>query len=679
MFILDVIPTIRIPKTDIQILSYFSKEPLPAGALARVPLGSRKINALVVDSHDLEKQRIQIKQSRFQTKNISAVISKESVLNTSQLQLLKYLADYYIASPALFVSAILPGYLTNKKTPVTLSCHPRGNGLPAISLTPRFNDIPPDNLIPYFFKLPVTGNWQAGNPENILDPRFRGDDNHLPVLIKNDDRLNEYEEIISLHLSDGKQILFLVPELARVEYYENYFSGYNPLILTSELTPKRFFESWDKIRLGQAQFVIGTKIAIFANFQSLGAIIIDEEQSREYKSRDMLPYYNAKTVALKTAGLSGAKIFLGSAAPSLETYYKVKEKVYELSDSSSVVSRQSSVIVVDMRNELLDKNYSSLSYQLKNEIERVLSDQTKKAVLFVPRRGSQSFYFCADCKHIEKCPHCDAHLVYHALQKNILLCHHCGYRQEPSLLCSKCGGHNIKTFGAGTQKVAEELKKFFGVEALVLDSDTAQTFKAQQKIIERFRVGDAQILIGTQTLLGEPDMPEADLVGIISLDNLLYIPDYKISEQIFQTIRGLAAYAKRGAPFFWQTYTPENETIQNIALQDYEKFYEREITARKALRYPPFSRIIKVTIRDETLPKTEARSAKITRHLDSALKKTGVEYEILGPVPAYAPKIKNQYIFTVILKIFSAKQKDLNTAFAPIQNEITIDVDPAEV
>src|SRR3989344_5063440 len=591
MFILDVIPTIRIPKTDIQILSYFSKEPLPAGALARVPLGSRKINALVVDSHDLEKQRIQIKQSRFQTKNISAVISKEPVLNTSQLQLLKYLADYYIASPALFVSAMLPGYLINKKTPAAIA-----------PTTPSPNHAEP-------------------NQSSYL------------TIVTSEDKI-KYEKIISSRLSDGKQVLLLAPELARVKYYENYFAGYNPIILTSELTPKKFFEAWDKIRLGQARFVIGTKIAVFANFQSLGAIIIDEEQSREYKSRDMLPYYNAKTVALKTAELSGAEIFLGSSAPSLETYYKATEQ-YSVVRHPNIETASyplPAVSIVDMRNELLDKNYSSLSYQLKNEIARVLADKIKKAVLFVPRRGSQSFYFCADCKHIEKCPRCDAHLVYHAFSKNILLCHHCGYRQEPALLCSKCGGHNIKTFGAGTQKVAEELKKFFGVEALVLDSDTASNFKEQQKIIARFRGGDSQILIGTQTLLGEPDMPEADLVGIISLDNLLYIPDYKISEQIFQTVHGLAAYAKEGASFFWQTYTPENETIQNIALQNYEKFYEREMAERKTLRYPPFSRIIKVTIRDETLPKTEARSSKIAQYLESVLKKTGAEYEILGPV-----------------------------------------------
>ena len=655
MFILDVIPTIRIPKTDIQILSYFSKEPLPAGALVRVPLGSRKINALVVDSHDLEKQRIQIKQSRFQTKNISSVISKEPVLNATQLQLLRYLADYYIASPALFVSAILPGYLINKKTSMAID--------PA---TPSPSPEKPDQSS---YLTIVTSE------DRIKSAIFK------PTLISKDDRLKEYDKIISSHLSDGKQILLLVPELARVKYYENCFVKYNPTTLTSELTPKRFFESWDKIRLGQARFVIGTKIAVFANFQSLGAIIIDEEQSREYKSRDMLPYYNAKTVALKTAELSGARIFLGSAAPSLETYYKAIEQysVVGRPNIEAVSYQLLAISIVDMRNELLDKNYSSLSYQLKNEIERVLADKSKRAVLFVPRRGNQSFYFCADCKHIEKCPRCDAHLVYHALSKNILLCHHCGYRQEPALLCSKCGGHNIKTFGAGTQKVAEELKKFFGVSALVLDSDTASNFKEQQKIIARFRGGDSQILIGTQTLLGEPDMPEADLVGIISLDNLLYIPDYKISEQIFQTVHGLAAYAKEGASFFWQTYTPENETIQNIALQNYEKFYEREMAERKTLRYPPFSRIIKVTIRDETLPKTEARSSKIAQYLESALKKTGAEYEILGPVPAYAPKIKNQYIFTVILKIFSAKQKDLNEAFAPIQNEVTIDVDPENI
>src|SRR3989344_3901693 len=436
MFILDVIPTIRIPKTDIQILSYFSKEPLPAGALVRVPLGSRKINALVVDSHDLEKQRIRIKQSRFQTKNISSVISKEPVLNATQLQLLKYLADYYIASPALFVSAMLPGYLINKKTPITI-----------VPTTPFPIPAKPDQSS---YLTIVTSE------DRIKSAIFK------PTLINKDGRLKEYEKIISSHLSDGKQILLLVPELARVKYYENYFASYNPTTLTSELTPKKFFEAWDKIRLGQARFVIGTKIAVFANFHSLGAVIIDEEQSRDYKSRDMLPYYNAKTVALKTAELSGARIFLGSPAPSLETYYKATEQY-------SVVGRPNieaasyqllAVSIVDMRNELLDKNYSSLSYQLKNEIERVLTDKSKRVILFVPRRGSQSFYFCADCKHIEKCQRCDAHLVYHALQKNILLCHHCGYRQEPKLLCSKCGGHNIKTFGAGTQKVAEESKKF---------------------------------------------------------------------------------------------------------------------------------------------------------------------------------------------------------------------------
>src|SRR3990170_2166712 len=240
MFILDVIQTIRIPKTDIQILSYFSKEPLPAGALARVPLGSRKINALVVDSHDLEKQRIQIKQSRFQTKNISAVISKEPVLNTTQLQLLKYLADYYIASPALFVSAMLPGYLINKKTPAAIA-----------PTTPSPNHAEPNQSS---YLTIVTSE------DRVKSAIFK------PTLINKRDCLKEYEKIISSRLSDGKQVLLLAPELARVEYYENYFSGYNPLILTSELTPKRFFESWDKIRLGQTQIFISNKKSLFSKF-----------------------------------------------------------------------------------------------------------------------------------------------------------------------------------------------------------------------------------------------------------------------------------------------------------------------------------------------------------------------------------------------------------------------------
>lgn len=630
MFILDVIPAIRLPKTDIQLLSYFSKEPLPAGVLVRIALGSRKINAVVVNMHDLENQKMNIKGSRFQMKNISGVISREPVLNEKQLQLLKYLADYYIAFPTLFVAAMIPNYLINKKTSATLA--------------------------------PV----QPETKQSVVAK---------PLLIKKADRLKDYGRIIDSTLASGKQVLLLAPELAQVKYHEKYFAGQNPVILTSELTPKKNFEAWNLARTGEARFIIGTRVAVFTNFHSLGAIIIDEEQSAEYKSRDMLPYYNAKTIAFKTAELYGARVIMGSTAPSLETYARAKDNSYELMGNEAPLS----VFIIDMRNEFLDKNYSLFSYQLKNEIEHVLADRSQKAILFIARRGSQSFYFCADCKHIEKCPRCDASMVYHAMQKNILLCHHCGFRKEPLLLCSKCQSHNIKTFGAGTQKAAEELKKFWGVEALILDSDTAPVFKERQKIIEQFRSGASQILIGTQALLGEPDMPIADLLGIISLDNFLYIPDYKISERIFQIIRGLGAYAKKGAPFLWQTHTPENETLQNIALQNYEKFYAREIAERKALRYPPFSRIIKIILKDASLAKIEARSKKIAHYLDTALRETQAEYELLGPVPAYAPKVKNLYIFNIAVKILSADQKKLAKIFAPVQNEVTIDVDPENI
>lgn len=633
MYLLDVIPVVKLPMADMQLLTYFSKEALPAGALVRVSMGRRAINALVVGSTAMGEQKIAIKKSSFQIKGITGVIATEPVLNRDQLALLNHSAQYYLTPFSFFANTFVPAYLVKKEKPVALDT----------------------------VTMPARSKQQAKKP----------------LLIHMHAREERYAREIDACAAQGKQVLFIVPEAALVRAWEQKLKKYQPLTLTGDMTAKRFFDAWRALRSGTAQCVIGTRSAIFSNFKDLGCIIVDEEQSPHYKSWDMAPYYHTVTIAQKLAELSGARLILGSEAPSITSYYHAQEGAYDLIEDAHQVPRIQPVTIVDMRNELVDKNFTPFSYQTRQVLETLDDDKTKKAILFVSRRGSESFSFCQDCSHIERCPRCDAYLTRHTLPKDVLICHHCGFVKEPQLTCSACGSTHIKTFGAGTQKIAQELKKLFpDISALVLDSDTAKTAKEQRTIIESFNTGPAQVLIATQTVLHKPNILPVDFVCVVSFDNLLYLPDYTIGERIYQIVRGLAQYRGGDAPFIIQTHTPEHEIVRCAARQDYSALYTYEIQARKDLRYPPFSHIIKITVKDTPQTQARNRADAIAQKLRDAFEKREGETDVLGPVPAYIPKLGGHYYYDIVVKLEHIDLKTRNAIVQPIAEKAMIDVDP---
>ncbi|MBI5913066.1 primosomal protein N' [Candidatus Azambacteria bacterium] len=633
MYLLDVIPTVKLPIADMQLLTYFSKEALQIGALVRVPVGRRTINALVVGSAAMRERKIVIKKSAFQIKGITSIITAEPALNRDQVALLNYCAHYYLAPFSFFANTFLPSYLIKKEKPLPLD---------AVAI-----------------------------PERSQQHATR------PLLIKKEAREELYAREIDACIAQGKQVLLVVPEIALLRSWEQKFQRYQPLTLAGDLTEKKFFDAWRRVRNGTAQCVFGTRAAIFANFKDLGCIIVDEEQNPHYKSWDMAPYYHTVTVARKLAELSSARVILGSGAPSIPSYYRAQEGAYDLIEDAHPKLHAPHIAIVDMRNELVDKNYTPFSYQTKQILETIDGEKDKKAILFVSRRGSESFSFCQDCSHIERCPRCDAYLTRHTLPKDVLICHHCGFVKEPELTCSKCKSTRIKTFGAGTHKVAQELHKLFpNMRALILDSDTAKTAKEQRRMIESFNAGNAQVLIATQTVLYKPDIIPVDLVCVVSFDNLLYLPDYTIGERIYQIVRGLAQYCRPGAPFIMQTHTPEHEIVRLAAQQDYAALYAYEIHARKDLRYPPFSHIIKITVKDA--PQAQARHAaeQSAQKLRDAFEKAKIEAEVLGPAPAYIPKLNNHYYYDIVVKLAQIDLARRNAIVRPIVEKTMIDVDP---
>ncbi|MBI3671233.1 primosomal protein N', partial [Candidatus Azambacteria bacterium] len=392
---------------------------------------------------------------------------------------------------------------------------------------------------------------------------------------------------------------------------------------------------------------------VFSNFSDLGLIILDEEEDASYKSRDTMPYYQTKDVALKLAELFSANVIFGSVVPSVESY-----KNFEVARLNDIETKKP--ILVDMRNEVHGGNYSILSYQLQEKLENVINGG-KKAVLFISRKGSETFVFCRDCGYVEKCPNCDASLIHHEGVKSFLACHYCGFKKDLILKCPKCQSHRIKYFGAGTQKSKEEILKLWPEAKIgILDSDFAPTQKEQKEVFDGFKNGNINILVGTQLLFKKYDLLKVELAAVLSMDNLLYLPDFRSGERIFQVASRISFFCGKNSDFIIQTYTPENPIFEIIKNMDYEKFYKNEIQSRETFGYPPFSSLIKLIYKNKDRKIAELEADRLTSKIEKLNLKN---IRILGPAPAYIPKVKNNYIWQVIVKIKNTddpkKEKDL--------------------
>jgi len=629
MFILDVIPAVKIPKGVSQVLSYFSKDDLKAGAVVLVPLGRAKVNALVVSSYPLDGEKINIRKSQFQMKNIEKIISKEALLSDIQIKLFLWFLKYYSSPIGLSAKTFLPAYIIKKKTPIK-------------------------------------------NLETVFTERNK---NKKSILVFGEKRENYYKKEIKKALKNKKQVLFLVPDIFSLEYYLKVFSELKPISVSSSLSPKRYFDIYKSVRSGEIDFVIATRMGVFLNFAKLGLVILDQEDDQAYKSHDMMPYYHTKEVALKLAELFCAEFIYGSLTPSVETYWlKETKKIgfVQLKDSSP----KKTPIFIDMRNEIFGGNYSILSWRLQNEIENVLNKK-EQALFFISRKGAETFVFCRDCGYVEKCPNCDSSLIHHK-EKNMsaLLCHHCGFRKEIQLKCPNCQSHRIKYFGAGTQKAKEEILKLFPKAKVgILDSDITPTQKEQKKVFEDFKNKKLDILVGTQLLFKKYDLAKVELVAVLSLDNLLYAPDFKSGERVFNILSRISSFCKNKGKFYLQTYTQENPVLELAAKLNYDEFYKNEISAREIFSYPPFSKLIKLIYKNKNRSLAEREAEKLTEKF----KKLNLSaIQLLGPAPAYIPKVRNEYIFQIIvkIKISGDLENKKNTLLKNVSEGWIIDVDP---
>ncbi len=407
--------------------------------------------------------------------------------------------------------------------------------------------------------------------------------------------------IISLceHIvKSGKRAIVLVPEIALTWQSVSLFAGKfkkRLAVIHSALSEGEKADTFKRIRRGEADVVLGTRSALFAPIENLGLVVIDEEQEHTYKS-DMSPKYHARDVARFLCAENGALMLLASATPSVETYYRAKNGTYSLITLSSRYgkAKMPNVFISDMRENAVDAAEENIGRELACEIEANL-EHGFQSVLFLNRRGYNSYFSCRACGKAVTCPNCSVTLTYHIYKKSgksYLQCHYCGHREPAPTLCPYCGSEHMSGGGSGTQKIEEELAvRFPEARVLRLDADSTRTKFAQDKILADFRDGKADILVGTQMVTKGHNFPRVTLVGVVNADNSLFMNDYRSGEKTFSVITQVIGRAGRGefpGRALVQTRNPENETLTLSASLDYEKFYESEIAIRKNFIFPPF-------------------------------------------------------------------------------------------
>lgn len=421
-------------------------------------------------------------------------------------------------------------------------------------------------------------------------------------------------------------------------------------VLHSGLSLGERYDEWRRVCNGEAGIVVGARSALFAPVKKLGLIVIDEEHETSYK-QNRNPRYNARIAAEKLAELNNAVLVLGSATPSLETKLKSETSLIDIIKLPKRVSGRKlpAISIVDLRDEFKHKNYSIFSRRLRNEMAACLI-RGEKMIIFLNRRGYSSFMLCRDCGHVPKCKNCSVSLTYHNHQ-HVLLCHHCGYSVPSISLCPACGGHNLRLFGVGTQKVENELRELFSDTPIIrMDADTTVGKDSHRRHLMAFANHRSAILLGTQMVAKGLDFPDVSLIGVINADTALNLPDFRAGERTFQLLMQVAGRSGRGeAPgsVIIQTYSPENYAIAAVEKGSFDEFYRQELDFRAELNYPPYSQMINFIISGPLQSNVRARAITLAAFLKSNLSKEVAR--VYGPGEAPIPKIKNRWRWHVLL------------------------------
>lgn len=493
-----------------------------------------------------------------------------------------------------------------------------------------------------------------------------------------------YMRIAEEMLKEGKSVIVLVPEISltpqMIERFKGRF-GRDVALFHSKLSQGERFDEWYRVKEGKARLVIGARSALFLPLQNLGAIIIDEEHENTYKSEHN-PKYHAREVGEFLSEMKNCKLILGSATPSIESYYRAINGDYKLVEMNNRVNGKNMphMEIIDMREELKNKNLSLFSRKLSEEIYKTL-EQKKQIILFLNRRGFSTFISCRSCGYVFKCPECDVSMTYH--KNGYLICHYCGRAEKVKKECPKCNSRYVKFFGAGTERVEQEVKKYFPkARVLRMDVDTTRYKNAHESIYNSFKNKEADILIGTQMVSKGLDFKDVTLVGVLAADMSLNMPDYRSAERTYQIITQVSGRAGRGedeGKVIVQSYTPNHYSLEYAKNENYINLFKEEIRIRQLMGNPPFGKILLINC----VSKFEDKLKRFMYNLEGSLKELILDEEITiyGPVPCIITKLKDNYRWQVILKgklndDFNEKVKDtLYQLNKSVYNEIRVSID----
>lgn len=643
----EVAPLIYIGK-DTDLLTYSSSEEIACGVLVMIPLRGKEVFGIVLSV---------VSKPTFKTREIIEIFYEKPVLDEKALSLAHWMSEYYTSSLPSVLSTFLPGGFAKKRRGIASSLAMTGENEKHQNLTSDQSRI---------FK----------NIETNL-----GKKPQLLFGVTGSGKTEIYLQLITKQLKMGKSVIVLVPEVSLTPQAKERYTarfGNRVVVMHSYLKETERFAAWKAVFDGEKDIVIGSRSALFAPVKNLGLIIVDESHDASYK-QDQNPRYDANKVAEKLSELTGCGLIFGTATPNVEMFYRAErgELGLQILNKRIVQDEMPEIEIVDMRHEFQYGNKSIFSEKLQAEIKETLAVKGQ-VLLFINRRGMSTFVSCRDCGYVAKCPNCDIPLTFHYDDMR-LTCHHCGHVEQPPVQCPGCSSMAIRYFGSGTEKVEQEITKLFGdVRTARMDKDTTKTTGSHERLYKSFAQADVDILIGTQMITKGWDLPNVRLVGIVSADAMLNYPDYRTNERAFQLITQIAGRTGRGehiGKVVLQTYTPDNPIFSAIRTHDYQRFYQNELKAREGLSYPPFAKLVKMLYNNEVLEKAETEAKRVAELIN--------DEQIVGPSPAFIPKLAGKYRFQILVKARAKNEEDFTKLVHKISeitsNNWSIDVDPVSL
>ncbi|GAA0176958.1 primosomal protein N' [Clostridium sediminicola] len=661
------------------------------GIMVKVPFGrgNKKINAFVIEFYE-------VCLNCDNLKHIDSICERTPLLSEKNIELVKIMKEKYLCTYLECIKVMIPKGITKGAKAKVQSLIYLGEDLSGkfikdsyikiYEVVKKNNGLYNKNTISKKFNLSLSSvntlikhNFLIAKEEvvnrfnvreyetykkvelnsqqkNIVDKIYEAKENMFLIHgVTGSGKTEIYMTLVSKMMEEDKDSIILVPEISltpqMVERFKGRF-GKDIAVFHSRLSDGERYDEWIRVKSGEVKVAIGARSAIFLPFKNLGLIIIDEEHELSYKS-DSNPKYDTREIGELKCNINNCKLVLGSATPSVESYYKAECGYYNLFVINKRVGNVNlpEISIVDMREELLKNNKSILSEELYSEIKQKLT-KGEQIIIFLNRRGFSTFVSCRMCGYVFKCDKCDISLTYHN-RGNYLSCHYCGMKYPVKKLCPKCGSKYVKYFGVGTEKIQSIINETFPeARTLRMDFDTTRKKNSHEYIYNQFKNGEADILIGTQMIAKGLDFENVTLVGIIAADISLNLPDYRAEERTYQLITQVSGRAGRGrysGKVVIQTYQPDNSSIIYAAENNYKEFYKKEIAMREIMNYPPFGKILLINLSS----KNENLLIKNIQKIGYLLKKNYSDNDkiiILGPTASSLSRVKEYYRWQILIK-----------------------------